>query len=156
MGERGPAKMPTALKLLHGEKRDSRLNRAAPKPRPNRPRMPRDMTAAAIRIWREVMRDFGPTGILTAIDGPALRVYCETAARYQRQVILLELEGSVIEGARTGDRIKNPRHQIVRDLALLMRAYARELGLVPAARENLTVPSPTSEDPTEKWLRGDQ
>jgi P27 family predicted phage terminase small subunit len=152
MGERGPAKTPTALKLLHGERRESRLNRAAPKPRPNRPTMPADMSDGAKRVWRRVWRDFGHTGILTAVDADGLRVYCEAVDRYVAAARLLEMSGPLVPGARTDELVKNPLHQIVRDNASLIRAFARELGFVPAAREGLTVKWAEDVDPMLEWM----
>jgi P27 family predicted phage terminase small subunit len=145
--------MPTGLKLLHGEKRESRLNRAAPKPRSNRPVMPADMSDAGKRVWRKIMRDFGQTGILTRVDGGGLfRAYCETEARHAQESLSLANSGPLIRGARHGELVKNPLHSLVRADALLLRALARELGFSPAAREGLTMPATGSGDATQDWL----
>ncbi len=152
MGSRGPTKMPTGLKLLHGEKREWRLNRAAPKPRSNRPVMPADMSEDGKRVWRRVMRDFGQTGILTRVDLGLFRAYCETEARHVGESIALAKSGPLIHGARKGDLVKNPLHQLVREDARLMRDLARELGLSPSAREGLTTPATGSGDATQDWL----
>lgn len=150
MGARGPQKMPTALKLLHGETRAERLNRYAPKPRANRPAMPRDMSIEAKKVWARIMRDFGHTGILTAVDTDSFRAYCESVARYKYAATALETSGPLVRG-RDGNLVRNPLHQIVRDNAILMRAFARELGFLPAAREGLTVREAVAEDPLEAW-----
>ena len=47
----------------------------------------------------------------------------------------------IIRGARTGELIKNPLHQIVRDNAALVLSLARELGLTPSARSGLRAPT---------------
>ena len=52
-----------------------------------------------------------------------------------------------MRGARGGELVKNPLHQIVRDNALLVRALARELGLTPAARVGLRGGEETAGDP---------
>jgi phage terminase small subunit len=50
--------------------------------------------------------------------------------------------------------VKNPLHQIVRDNAILLRAFARELGLTPSARTGLTGTfGEADDDPLEAWLR---
>ena len=49
MGSRGPAPLPTKLKVLHGETRAARLNRNEPKPA-GRQRMPPDMSDDAKRV----------------------------------------------------------------------------------------------------------
>lgn len=143
--------MPTALKVLNGERRSSRLNRAAPKPKPIGPAMPADMDADAKSVWQRIMRDFGHTGILTAVDGDSFRAYCEATARYRQAAVALAQSGPLVRGARRGELVKNPLHQIVRDNAILMRAFARELGFLPSAREGLTVKTAGSSDPLGEW-----
>jgi len=151
MGDRGPSKMPTALKILHGETRPSQTNRTAPKPRGNRPIMPRDLEPAARKVWRRSMAAMGQTGVLTAADRDSFRAYCEAVVRYEEAATLLARSGPLVKGARTGDLIKNPLHQIVRDNAMLIRLFARELGFLPAAREGLRGPGGV-EDPFTNWL----
>lgn len=152
MGERGPAKTPTALKLLRGERKESRLNRSAPAPARRFPTMPAELSAGAARAWRIVRRDFEATGVITAVDAPILRAYCEAVDRYSVAAKALADAGPIIRGARRGDLIKNPLHQIVRDNAVLVVKLGRELGLTPAAREALHSGAEGSIDPLESWL----
>ena len=153
MGSRGPAPLPTKLKILHGETRAARLNRNEPKPA-GRPRMPPDMSDEAKRVWRRVIRDFGATGVITAADADALRTYSEAVVRYVQAARTLEASGPLVRGARSGELVKNPLHQIVRDNAILLRAFARELGLTPSARTGLTIViGAADDDPLEAWLR---
>jgi P27 family predicted phage terminase small subunit len=137
MGRRGPAPLPTAIKLLHGERRAQRLNRAEPRPRRALPRRPADLSAAAQAVWRRVIREVGASGVITAADRDILRAYCEAVARYEYAAITLEQSGPLVRGARRGELVKNPLHQIVRDNADLIRLLSRELGLSPAARSGL-------------------
>lgn len=152
MGSRGPLKAPTELKLIRGERRESRLNRAKPKPRSTRPVMPADMSDEANRVWRRIMRDFGATGVLTSVDTDSFRAYCEAVSRYKRAATMLEETGPLVRGARQGELVKNPLHQVVRDNAMLIRAFARELGFLPSAREGLHAGDASDEDPFEHWL----
>lgn len=154
MGSRGPAKMPTPLKVLHGERREARLNRGRPEPRARRPVMPPDMSDGAKRVWRRIMRDFGHTGVLTAVDADSFRAYCEAVTRYVQANTLLEQSGPLVRGGHGTDLVKNPLHQIVRDNAALIRAFARELGFAPAAREGLHAGRAAGVDPLEAWLEG--
>ena len=152
MGSRGPAPTPTALRLLRGETRPSRLNRAEPTPRSRRPTMPPDLSVAATRVWRRVLREYGASGVITAADADVLRAYCEAVARYVDAARTLEASGPLIRGARGGELVKNPLHQIVRDNALLLRAFARELGLTPSARTGLSGRAAEPDDPFEALL----
>jgi len=116
--------------------------------------MPPDMSDEAKRVWRRVIRDFGATGVITAVDADALRTYCEAVVRYVQAARTLEASGPLVRGARSGELVKNPLHQIVRDNAILLRAFARELGLTPAARTGLTIGMESDpDDPLEAWLR---
>lgn len=151
MGKRGPAPTPTALKLLRGEKRPSRLNRSEPKPR-GAPIKPAGMSRDASAIWRRLIRDYGHTGVLTAVDSDVLRAYCEAVVRYERAAQMLEETGPLVRGARRGELVKNPLHQVVRDNADLMRQLARELGFTPSARSAIKSPiAEGDEDPLAAW-----
>lgn len=152
MGKRGPAPMPTKLKVLHGERRKTRLNRSEPEPKAKLPTMPTGMSDAAQAVWKHVVADFGHTGVITAVDGEALRAYCDAVARYQHAAEMLDKSGPLVRGARHGDLVKNPLHQVMRDNADLMRQFARELGLTPSARTNLHVGGKDDDaDPLARW-----
>jgi P27 family predicted phage terminase small subunit len=151
MGKRGPAKMPTPLKVLHGEKREERLNRDAPKAS-GKPVMPAGMSKEAQRVWRHQLKAMGATGVLTAADVHSLRAFCEAVVRYEYAAQMLEGAGPLIQGARKGDLIRNPLHQIVRDNAMLIRLFGRELGFLPSARESLTAKRDEERDPLAVWI----
>ena len=148
MGKRGRTPLPTPLKVLHGERRSSRLNHDAPRPS-GPPVMPRGMSPRAQGIWRRQLKSL-PPGIITAVDGAALRCYCEAVSRYEEAARLLEAEGPLAEGQR--GTIKSPLHQIVRDNAMLVRSFAKDLGFLPSAREGLHVGSDKERDPLTAWM----
>jgi len=136
VGRRGPAPTPTALKLLRGETRPSRINRDEPRPLGELGPIP-DISPEAQAVWRHVVGAFGHTGVLRGADSDVLRIYCETVARYDKASRLLDASGPLIAGARGRELVKNPLHQVVRDDAVLIRSLAGELGLTPAARVGL-------------------
>lgn len=144
MGERGPSKLPTQIKLLRGETRPERLNRNAPKPQGSEPLMPAGMSRPAQRVWRRQTRAMALTGVLTVVDSDALRAYCDAVARYEQAEKQYRELGPLVPGARAGEMVKNPLHQVVRDNAALIRLFARELGFVPGAREGLHVGEPVA------------
>lgn len=138
MGRRGPAPMPTPLKILRGETRPSRLNHNEPRPAANLPLVPSDLPDVVQAVWRRVLKEFGHTLVIRAADADVLRLYCDAVVRYDESSRLLSQSGPLIRGARAGELIKNPLHQIVRDNATLVRALAGDLGLSPASRVGLT------------------
>lgn len=166
MGRRGPAPTPTPIKQLRGETRPQRLNLVRPKPGPTGvgtkkvstlPLMPDDMVPRAKEVWRRQMESLGATGVLTPVDSDALRAYCEAVARYEEAARLIAASGPLVKGARsTPERpeyVKNPLHQVVRDNAVLIRLFARELGFVPAGREGLHPGGAGGdEDDFDRWL----
>jgi P27 family predicted phage terminase small subunit len=141
MGRRGPRPAPTPLKLLRGERRPSRVNYRAPKPAGGLPEKPADLAPEAGATWDLMIAELGHTGVLTAVDGLVLRILAEAAARYQASATALAASGPLIRGARGGELIKNPLHQIVRDNATLVLMLARELGATPSARSGLRAPA---------------
>lgn len=141
VGKRGPAPQPTALKLLKGETRASRLNTDAPKPIKVNPIPPTDLGPRAREVWDRQLASMAASGWLTPVDGDALRAYCEAVERYEEGARLLRGSGPLVMGARgTKERpeyVRNPLHQVVRDNAMLIRLFARDLGFVPSGREGL-------------------
>ena len=119
MGKRGPAPAPTKLKLIRGARPD-RINEQEPSPEDHLPVPPADLAPAAAQVWMRVMAECGGSGVITAADTDVLRVYCEAVARYEEAAVALGRSGPLVKGARHGDLVKNPLHQIVRDDADLV------------------------------------
>jgi P27 family predicted phage terminase small subunit len=136
MGKRGPAPKPTQLKVLHGEKRPSRI-RPQPQPREALPEAP-EMTKTAREVWDYTIRELGPMKIATSADRDALAAYCEAVAIHRRATRLLAQEELLIEGQR-GNLVRNPAVQMQRDAAQTMKAFAAEFGLTPRARAEFKV-----------------
>jgi P27 family predicted phage terminase small subunit len=139
VGSRGPAKTPTKLRVLRGETRPSQINTREAEPVAALPEPSDDLDPRARAVWDRVMADFGHTDVIRRLDTDALRCYCEAVSRYEEAAQMLRKTGPLIKGARGGDVVRNPLHQIVRDNADMMRMFARELGLTPAARAGLHI-----------------
>ena len=152
MGRRGPAPTPTPLRVLRGETRPSRLKPEAPAPVTGLPEAPDDLSPAARTVWQRVMRAYGATGVITEADADGLRAYCEAVVRYVHAQKALEASGPLVRDAHRSGLVKNPLHQIVRDNAEMMRAWARELGLTPAARVGLRGESMAPASPMTEYL----
>lgn len=137
MGRRGPAPLPTKVKLLHGETRPSRLNLDEPKPPANAPVMPPDLDPAAQAVWERVLRDQAP-GVILAAHADVLRLYCEAVVRYGEASALLGKSGLLLRGARGAEVVRNPLVAMVRDSGEQVRVLARELGLTPSSLSGVT------------------
>jgi P27 family predicted phage terminase small subunit len=113
--------------------------------------MPEGMSPASKRVWRRIIRDYGHTGVVTAADSDVLRAYCDAVVRYVQADATLQASGPLVRG-HSRELVRNPLHQIVRDNAVLLRGFARELGLTPSARSGV-VGTPQGEiDPMEVFL----
>ena len=145
MGRRGPAPLPTRVKLLHGETRPSRLNLSEPKPPASAPVMPADLAPAAAAVWERVMRDQAP-GVILAAHADTLRLYCEWVVRYESWSVHLARTGPLIKGARGRDLVRSPLVAMVRDAADQVRVLARELGLTPSSLSGVHAVSMPKDD----------
>lgn len=134
MGRHGPPPEPVAAKRARGITAPSRVNYESPMPRQRPPRAPADMNDEAKAVWRHVMREM-PPGVILAADEYSLRAYCEAVVRYRAAQRFYEQTPALVKG-RNG-MVKNPMAQVVRDQDDAQRAWARELGLTPAARAGL-------------------
>ena len=114
--------------------------------------MPDDLSQAARAVWQRVMRAYGATGVITEADADGLRAYCEAVVRYVHAQKALEASGPLVRDAHRSGLVKNPLHQMVRDNADQMRAWARELGLTPAARVGLRADSSAGASPLADFL----
>ncbi|MGH2511840.1 MAG: phage terminase small subunit P27 family, partial [Candidatus Limnocylindrales bacterium] len=91
--------------------------------------------------------------VILAAHAAALRIYCEAFVRYVAAQKLLAETGMLVKAR--GGLAKSPMHQVVRDNADLVRAYARELGLTPSSVSVLSVAAgakPTA-DPMAELLK---
>ena len=136
MGKRGPAPMPTALRLLHGES-PYRINANEPIPRDGLPTPPPDIPRPVRAVWDRTVAELDAMGVITGADGDALLVYCQAVVHYTEACKLVNTAGLLIKG-HDGGVVKNPAVQIVRDTGIMIRVMAGEFGLTPSARVGLT------------------
>ncbi len=99
MGRRGPPPKPTALRVLHGDRKD-RINTSEPSPAAAEVRPPDWLGGEALGVWRRLAPDLERKGVLSAWDVEAFAVYCDAAVRHVKSVERLDVEGEVVAGAR--------------------------------------------------------
>lgn len=128
---------PTALKLIRGD-RESRINRKEPVPGGGIPDCPDDVTPAVRAIWDYTITELSAMHIATSADRDALVCYCEAVVVHRRASALLAKSDVLIKGLH-GTPVRNPALQVQRDSARLIRAFAQEFGLTPAARSRIEV-----------------
>lgn len=138
MGRRGPAPKPTALKLLQGEHRPSRVSPAEPRPRDLPPERPAWLSQAARDEWDRIAPDLWVMRTATAVDSTALAAYCEAVARFRVATDLVAKAGLMLRD-RDGTVRRNPAVSQARDASFEMLRWAREFGLTPASRQPLRI-----------------
>jgi P27 family predicted phage terminase small subunit len=154
MSKRGARPKPTALRILHGDRRD-RINTREPRvPTPSKtPPVFADMTKAGKDVWRRLAPKLHRVGVLTEVDRDAFRGYCEAVARRDQAAPLLAA-GLLIRG-RDGNLVTNPAWRIYRDADAAVRKWASEFGLTPSSRSSITMPDEGSEDDLARLLLSD-
>ena len=153
MGKRGPQPQPTALKLLHGYRAD-RVNDAEPLPSAEPVQCPDWLEPDAQEVWQRLAPDLLAQGVLTHWDVDCLAVFAQAVVHYRRAVTIVNQSGQLLQQTR-GDRpsvMRNPAAQLARDQAAIIRAFAQEFGLTPAARSQLVSPVRQQASSSERLL----
>ncbi len=94
------------------------------------------MGAAGRRQWRVVTAALARLELLSAADHPALVAFCAAVDRHEEACKMLAESGLLVRD-RDGSVRKSPLLQVARDSAMLVRAFAGELGCSPLARQAL-------------------
>ena len=148
MGERGPAPFPTALKLLHGEKRPSRVNYEEADPRDLLPEAPSWLGEYAREEWDRVAPDIERMGMAKRVDSSALAAYCLAVARLRKANEVIERSAILLV-----DPIrKNPAVGMARDASHELVRWAREFGFTPSARSAIHKPKEPDQSSASRIL----
>ncbi|MEU7787674.1 phage terminase small subunit P27 family [Amycolatopsis sp. NPDC049159] len=146
MGERGPAKTPTNIAVLHGHRKD-RINQNEPKPGALAVEPPDWLGEQAVEVWHTLAADLKAKGVLTGWDVEAFASWCDAVVRRRHASKRLQVEGEVIElpvfnknGEETGHRYaKNPWTLVLNEADAQMQKYAARFGLTPSDRASLSI-----------------
>jgi len=136
----GRPRKPTALKLLEGETRPSRIGRREPKPPPIRPECPAFLNAAARRLWRAFAPQLENLGVLTLVDESVLAEFCAAYEEAQRLTRYLDKAGLTFTIETTGYVGQRPEVAIRNKAWDRVRRAGAELGIGAASRGRLDMP----------------
>lgn len=143
MGQRGPAKRPTQLALLHGEKK-SRLNLDEPVPAEGYPVPPYELSAEAQEVWDFTVEQLRVMRTLTPADRDLLVAFVESVVMHRavtRELAVPEHSRPIVLNSKGDAYVRNPLVAMQRDSATLVRILAREFGLSPSARTAIVMGS---------------
>lgn len=133
MGRRGPARLPTALHVLHGNPSHLKLPGDEVKPERLLPRCPAFLTGEArLFFQREAPRLFR-LGLLTELDDSEFVMLAKSWQRWQQAEAAVErsLEGS--------GRLSRLRVVVAIRYAVQFRQLAGDFGMSPSARARLSI-----------------
>ena len=147
MGKRGPAPLPTKLKLLRGEKRKVRLNPEEPRPA-GVPEPPAWLSREARALWDERAPELVRIGVLTAVDGELFGAYCQEFSDYRRLKKLCRKVGDQVAIAQG---FNNAMHKALEKASRL----GAKFGLTASDRTQIKVPPPAAPN-DEEFLFGDR
>jgi P27 family predicted phage terminase small subunit len=139
MGARGRKPKPTALKVLHGDRKD-RINHAEPAPAEAAVPPPEDLSDDARAVWDRLAPDLIRVGVLTSWDVDAFVICCEALARYRQATKLVNGSALLVQGP--SGLVKNPALQVQREAESTFAQYAARFGLTPSDRSQLKVDAP--------------
>ena len=157
MGERGPARVPIKVLSMRGSWRAKR-RAGEPAPKPGRPRCPGWLRPEAKQAWKRLVHHLDHMGILGQCDEMAIAQYCQTWAMWREAHEWLREHGDVHPEKDGAGRVIGLKEypQVIRVIRLgeqLLR-LAKQFGLTPAARANMSVDIPSAPDENRgKWER---
>jgi len=144
----GRPPIPTALKLLNGDKHKDRMNPNEPKPPAVTPDMPTTLDKYGRKIWQRTVPILERNGLLTEVDGDTLAEYCHLQAlnahvsrALKRCRYKMLAEKHTVDGA--GNEIlevkTNPLVTQKMQISAKLLPYLREFGMSPASRTRIQV-----------------
>lgn len=147
MGKRGPAPLPTNVKLLRGTFRFDRGPQNEPRPEPVVPTCPTWLDREAKREWRRIVGELEAIGLITKIDRAALAAYCQAYAEWWEMEREIKLHGRT-QVTENGYVAQRPEVGIRNKALERMRQFLREFGMTPSSRTRIEAPKKEEEPQT--------
>lgn len=161
MGERGPPKKPTEIKILQGiPGGQHKLTPHEPKPEPvEGARAPKELTDEGREIWEREALKLEKLGLLTEIDLTAFARYCDMQAKWLGAKRFLDERGFNYEiyWEQTPEEIKAgkkkvlkyicqyPEVSIYNQLGQQLARLEKNFGMTPSARASISL-KPNGDD----------
>lgn len=121
------------------------------KPKP----CPKWLSDAAKKEWRRIAKIFAEEEKeFTDKDLKALEAYCTNYAKWQKCEQIIDEKGYSMEVGDNGYEQQRPEVCIANKAQTEMRAWAKELGLTPAARQRMKAESAQGESGIDAELDG--
>jgi P27 family predicted phage terminase small subunit len=135
MARSGRTPKPTALRILHGDRKD-RINYREPVPAVGPMEPPDGMSDEVRAVWDFTVHHLTVMGLAMPSDRECLRAYCEAVVGHAKASAVVARSAILVKGLH-GTLVRNPALQIQRDMAKTLLRFAQEFGLTPAARTRI-------------------
>ena len=130
-------------------KEEKKTEKNKPKP------CPKWLSDAAKKEWRRIAKIFAEEEKeCTDKDLKALEAYCTNYAKWQKCEQIIDEKGYSMEVGDNGYEQQRPEVSIANKAQTEMRAWAKELGLTPAARQRMKAESAQGESGIDAELDG--
>lgn len=130
-------------------KEEKKTKKNKPKP------CPKWLSDAAKKEWRRITKIFAEEEKeFTDKDLKALEAYCTNYAKWQKCEQIIDEKGYSMEVGDNGYEQQRPEVSIANKAQTEMRAWAKELGLTPAARQRMKAESAQGESGIDAELDG--
>lgn len=139
---------PTALKLVQGNKGKRALNKSEPDPEYlSDLSAPEYLSAAAAKVWNEVVPNLRSALLLTKVDVPMLSMGCAAIAQYRTAAAMADgalIKSKMVQPEDGGDPVAVGEHVnpwlIVQSMSFKQAmAVFQQFGMSPAARTRISV-----------------
>ena len=127
---------PTAIKILEGNPGKRALNLNEPQPPKKAPSCPAWLNLEARREWRRLAPTMEMLGILTEVDRAAFAAYCQAYARWREAEEKIKATNLIFK-TPSGYPQQSPYVGIAQQSMKIMKDFASEFGLTPAARSRI-------------------
>ena len=158
MATRGRKPLPTALKILEGDRGKGRrpLNENEPRPPKGVIKCPSWLVPEAKKEWKRLAPSLEAMGLLTIWDIDSFSAYCQAYARWREAEEFLSQHGTIFK-TPSGYVQQVPQVSIAMQNLKIMQSFCAEFGLTPASRARLYAQNgdkSDTDDPMENILRG--
>lgn len=130
---------PTSLKVVEGNRGKRGTNKQEPDPEYlNDLTAPAFLSAGAVDVWNEIVRDLRNARLLTKLDVPMLSLGCEALARYRKLTAEIDAECKSI-GSEEEKKDKWMATTIQSMSFKQAMAVMQQFGMSPAARTRIAI-----------------
>ena len=139
MAAKGRKPLPTALKVLEGDRGKGRrpINQNEPTPPQDNVKCPDWLLPEAKKEWKRLGPSLVAMGILTDHDMEAFAGYCQAYARWREAEEFMTQHGTIVK-TKSGYWQQVPQVSIAQTYLKIMNKIAEQFGLTPAARSRIT------------------